>query len=291
MRQLGWRAFVEKARGPSNLTAGVSCLPQKARRLLAHLRRQGASVVTSTAPWGPTRCDDSMRRGPHKSAQDERAFVCEEILDFCHQGYWAVMPYSAVRQWKNLRISPLGVVPQRDRRPRLIVDYSFSGVNADTVPLAPKDSMQFGRALQRVLAKIVHADPRFGPVHLAKIDIADGFYRVWLQWADIPKLGVALPTAPGKLALVAFPLALPMGWVESPPYFTSLTETACDLANIALCTNASASAHSTVHRLEEVASTPHRTVPLRTKVRARPLELPAMGSGESPAHGSSGRVC
>jgi hypothetical protein len=68
--------------------------------------------------------------------------------------------------------------------------------------LAPrKASMQFGPALrQRIFTRIVHADRRYGPVHLAKIDIAaDSFYRVWLQVEDIPKLlGVALlPSAPG----------------------------------------------------------------------------------------------
>ena len=75
---------------------------------------------------------------------------------------------------------------------------------------------------------------------MAKIDIADGFYRVWLQIADIPQLGVALPTTPGGDPLVAFPLALPMGWVESPPYFTSLTETSCGLANNMLARNVGA---------------------------------------------------
>ena len=88
--------------------------------------------------------------------------------------------------WPNLRISPLGVAPQRDRRPRLIVDYTFSGVIADTLALAPKEAMQFGRALQRVLTTIVHANKKYGPVFLSKIDIADGFYRVWVQIADIP---------------------------------------------------------------------------------------------------------
>ena len=66
---------------------------------------------------------------------------------------------------------------------------------------------------------------------MAKIDIADGFYRVWARVEDIPKLGVALPTAPGTPPLIAFPSALPMGWVESPLYFTTLTETSCDVAN------------------------------------------------------------
>lgn len=105
----------------------------------------------------------------------------EEMADFCTQCYWAVFPYSVVREWVNLQASPLGAVPQRDRRPRLIVDYSFSEVNNETVPLAPSEAMQLGRALQHVLARVVHADQRYGHVHLAKIDIVDGFYRVWLQ--------------------------------------------------------------------------------------------------------------
>ena len=78
----------------------------------------------------------------------------------------------------------------------------------------------------------MHADERYGPVYMSKIDIADGFYRVWLQMQDNQELGVALPTSQGEPQMVAFPLALPMGWVESPPYFTALTETACALERI-----------------------------------------------------------
>jgi hypothetical protein len=63
---------------------------------------------------------------------------------------------------------------------------------------------------------------------MAKIDIADGFYRVWVQIDDVPKLVDALPTSPGSAPLVSFPLALPIGWVELPPYFGTLTETLCD---------------------------------------------------------------
>ena len=70
---------------------------------------------------------------------------------------------------------------------------------------------------------IVESDPKYGPVYLTKIDVADRFYyRVWVQVRDIPKLGVLLvPTSPGQQFLVAFPLALPiaLGWVELPPYF------------------------------------------------------------------------
>lgn len=130
----------------------------------------------------------------------------------------------------------------------------MSLVNNDTIKLAPREAMQFGRALQRVLTKLVHSNPRYGPPHLGKIDIADGFYRIPVRAYDVPKLGVALPRTQGP-PLVAFPLTLPMGWVESPPYFTSATETACDLANRALRTGLHP--QRAPHRLTQLAaSTP-----------------------------------
>jgi len=116
--------------------------------------------------------------------------------------------------------------------------------------------------LQRLLSQLVHANPRFGPPRLAKIDVADGFYRVGLRPADIPKLGVILPHTSTGAPLVAFPLALPMGWVESPPFFTALTETACDLANAATLRRGAADLPR-VHPLESVSQTPAPDAPAR----------------------------
>jgi hypothetical protein len=118
----------------------------------------------------------AAERGSHRSAKDEVEFVCLEMLEFCDQGFWTVLPLQAALQLAHLRLSPLGVVPQRNRHPRLIVDFTYSGVNDDTARLAPPEAMQFGKALQRVLSKVVHADLYYyGPVFLGKIDIADGF--------------------------------------------------------------------------------------------------------------------
>lgn len=116
-----------------------------------------------------------------------------------------VVPYHAVQHLPNFRISPLGgVVPQRNRCSHLIVDYTFSGLNVETLPLAPREAMQFSRALQRVCSRIMHSNPQFGPVMMAKIDIADGFFRVWVQLADVPELGVALLSTPGTEPVIAF---------------------------------------------------------------------------------------
>ena len=49
--------------------------------------------------------------------------------------------------------------------------------------------------------------------------------------------------------MVAFPLVLPMGWVNSPPYFSAVTETAADLMNDAF----KRSEEYPPHRLEDQA--------------------------------------
>ena len=149
-------------------------------------------------------------------------FVREEMLEFDQKGFWLVLPASEVQRLldsgeiRSLRVSPMGVVPQRDCRPRLIVDLSFYGINDDTARLAPPESMQFGRTLERLLYLIRHANPRYGPVHLGKVDLADGFYRIGLNSSAITQLVVPLPRFVDEDQLLALPMVLPMGWVESP---------------------------------------------------------------------------
>ena len=147
------------------------------------------------------------------------------------KGQWMVLPYKAVRNLPNLRLSPIGVVPQRERCPWTIVDYTFFGVNDETIPLTAPESMQIGKAIHRIIQAIIRLDPRHGPVYIIKVDVADDFYRIHLAPCDIPTLGVTLPFSHEGEPLIAFPLTLPMGWVNSPPLFCSATETVCDLAN------------------------------------------------------------
>jgi len=156
-----------------------------------------------------------------------------------------------VKHLPNLRLSPLGCVPQRGRRPRLIVDLSFYDVNQETVKTAPPEAMQFGRALDRLLYRIRHANPAHGPVYANKIDISDGFYRIPLDGNTAPNLAIILPALPGEPPLVAIPLSLPMGWVESPPLFCAFTETIADLSNHRYHRR-----HAPPHRLDAIADTP-----------------------------------
>jgi hypothetical protein len=265
LRTHGWDSTVRRLRTPADLPKNIGTLPHKAARLLKHMRDVGVQCKLRTSPWTLQRKDEAIKRGPHKSALEFSDFLTEEMTSMVARGQWMVLPYNLVRDEPTLRIAPAGVVPQHDRRPRTIVDYSHSNLNQETVRLAPSESMQFGRTLPRLLQRIVHADPRHGPVRMSKEDVADGFYRLHLRPGDILALGVAFPPAPDGTPLVAFPLTCPMGWVESPPWFTTATETGADLANLALASDY----EPPPHRLDVVASTPppppEPTLPLHLK--------------------------
>ncbi len=244
IKKRGWHAAITVLRGRSNLHPNVKELPHPAAPLLDRMRRNGVPVVLQSSPWTEVEKQSRFIRGPHKSALEYSEFLATEFLDFCRKGYWMLLPYELVRDMPELRLSPIGVVPQRERRPRVIVDYSYYGVNDETLKLAPQESMQFGKALSRMLQGIIEANPIYGDCYIYKVDVSDGFYRVWLCTSSVAKLGVTLPKMAGLPDLVAFPLVLPMGWTESPPYFSVLTETVCDLTNHDLRRNFRYQAHN-----------------------------------------------
>ena len=239
---LGWSSLMAHQRPFSDLQDNIQNLPHKAGRSLSHLKTKGIPAMSSSPPWTLQQRDDAVSRGSHKSCLGHQKFLDEELKSFVDKGQWLVLPYTAVRELPKLQIHPIGVVPQHGRRPRIIVDLTYSGFNQTAVPLHPSKSMQFGRMLPCFLQKIVNADKRHGPVHMLKVDISDGFYRLALRPDDVPLFGIPWPISTGE-TLIAFPMCLPMGWVSSPPYFFAVTETIADLTNAALQAKAIALPH------------------------------------------------
>ena len=281
--KLGWHGLVAHRR-PTGDFSSLSNVHHPARRLLKLYKYRGAPVKFATPPWTRQQILRALHRGPHKSCHDHIAFLQEEFKDMMSRGQWLVLPYSAVKDLPGLRLSPPGVVPQRNRRPRWICDYSWWGINANTLPLAAKESMQFGHALDRILREILLADPKNGPVYLIKIDISDGFYRIALNIDDIPKLGVVFPTLPGEEPLVAFPLVLPMGWSNSPPIFSTATETIADMANERLNSNVDMPPHHLDDLAESIPSPPPSCPMVTSSDLTCPLVTPpGLTSATSPS--------
>jgi len=232
MGRTGWVSFFDHHQRPHSINPAIHSIPHPAAPYLHRLSRAGVPILLHTSPWSWKQRDLVIQRGAHTSASHQYAsFLHSDLYEYIHMGYWTVLPYSSVRHLPSLRLAPAGVVPQRERRPRPIMDYSYYNVNQDCIPLHPQQSMQFGQTLQRLLQRLVYANPSHGPPLLSKLDLADGYYRVPLSPHAALALAVVIPSDTSKCNLVAIPLTLPMGWGQSPPYFCAFTETICDMAN------------------------------------------------------------
>ena len=115
----------------------------------------------------------------------------------CQRQHTMVLPLSPVKDIGGVQFSLPMVLPQRHRRSQTLCNLTYSGVNEVTVPLAPKEAMQFGQALRRILIQIHHANPCWGPVYMAKDDISDGFYNVFVNANGVKQFSIILPTPPG----------------------------------------------------------------------------------------------
>jgi hypothetical protein len=201
----------------------------------------------------------ALAYGCHCSAILAADYVRGELAKQVSFGHICILPWSQAQHLAGLRLrlSPVGSIPQAGRRERLIYDYTWSGTNGAVLKLAPPKAMQFGGALHRLLHAIVDADPGHGPVHMAKIDLSDAYMRIWLSIANLPKLAFVVPPhASDPEPLIGFHLSLPMGFVESAPYFCASTETAADLINSSWAFANLAPAHPLEHFTKPAPSHP-----------------------------------
>jgi hypothetical protein len=63
----------------------------------------------------------------------------------------------------------------------------------------------------------------------SKLGISNGFWRLVMQEADSFNFAYVLPQQAGEPVSIVVPSAVQMGWVESPPLFCAVTESARDL--------------------------------------------------------------
>ena len=232
LKKVGLTGLIASVQGEPDIHSALGALPHEAAPLLDQMCKKGTPVKIDGPPLTPEQLAAAIAYESHNSCNRDPSFLRIEMMDFVEKGFWIVLPLEDAVGLNGLRLSPASLVPQRNRWDRIVIDYTWSGVNEATRHLSP-DSMQFGHGLQRILQRIYDADPRHGPIYMMKVDIANGFYRVGLAPEDVPSLGVCFPPGPDGKTLVAFPLVLPMGCVESPSQFCAVTETVADLANTA----------------------------------------------------------
>ena len=250
-----WDEFVNTFRGHSYLADDLQDLPHPAAPILKMWQQSGVPVHSKTEPWTSQQKDEAVARGCHPSASVHAEFVRDEMASFIESNFWVVLPYDLVRDLLLLRLTPLAVKEERDRRARLLMDHSWpwlwDNINANTLPGAPPEAMQFGPMLPRLMYYARHANPKFGPVKSGKHDVKDGFYRMFLNAMDCLKLAALLPRYEGEPQLIGIPMSCTMGWAQSPPSFCTMSETVCDLVNEGL--RSGYLLRTPTHRLSEEA--------------------------------------
>ena len=107
------------------------------------------------------------------------------------------------------------------------------------------EAIRFGGALLHILKQVLTADSRLGTVYLSKVDLADAYMRLWVRMEDVPSAAFLIPKkTPSNTQLVGFHISVPMGYIDSTPYFCMDMETVADLANKAISQMEQAGKHS-----------------------------------------------
>ena len=185
----------------------------------------------------------AVEQGPHSSAltPDAKALIEDEVAYQVQAVFTEIMEWEAVQRLapQNLKVSPLAVIPQVNRRGRLLLDLSFlvhwyptdqpkkrirqsdgrllqTSVNSTTKSLSPQQPVkELGRVLLRIF-DFLAAVPPHEVIHLSKIDLSDGFWRMLVAVEDKWHFAYVLPGAPTDPVRLVIPHALQMGWTESP---------------------------------------------------------------------------
>jgi hypothetical protein len=179
--------------------------------------------VDCGVPWAWATVEAAVEKGAHKSATSEESIqlITEDVAYQVAAGYAEVISWAELQKLrpKNLKVSPMAVVPQRDRRGRMILDLSFAvrrgktgrgrkrsqqgkvilphqSVNDSTVRLVPDAPVkELGNVLPRIL-DFMASVPAEEHIHFAKMDLADGYWRMVVEPEARWNFAYVMPTAP-----------------------------------------------------------------------------------------------
>lgn len=204
----------------------------------------GGCPTNTGDPWTKEQMQAAIDRGPHISALvPEAAHQLDmEVQDKVKKGQAKLVKWADIKHDppRNLKISPVAMVPHKSRPYRAILDLSYSimlspieeipSVNSTSEKTAPRGAIsQIGHALGRIIHAFASAKDD-AKIFMAKWDIKDGFWRLDCEVGEEWSFAYVLPSTHGADTTLVIPTSLQMGWIESPPYFCAASETARDVA-------------------------------------------------------------
>ena len=222
---------------------------------LVDFATRGCPVDTGE-PWPKEVIDAARTAGPHVSAltPDNVKLIWDEVDYQVQAKFVKLVPDHTLfgpDSSKEIKISRLAVVPQVDRRGRLILNLSapvelrptrspgarrkrkrlHPSVNETTKEVEDQDPVKaLGTAMNSILHFCFDTPPHW-EIYWQKIDLSDGFWRMIVQAGKEYNFVYEMPPRPkdGGKRFYVVPSSLQMGWKNSPVYFCTATEAGREL--------------------------------------------------------------
>ena len=170
-----------------------------------------------------------MAHTPHQKMR--RIVFRKDLAEQLRSGRVENFPWEVVKLLSGLWLSPLLDITPLGRKPRLIYDLSWSGLDAKAAHDAPKEEMRFRISLQHLIDFILAADMALEPKSISKFESADAYMRIWVRLEDLLVASFLVPMEKDSASqLIDVYLFMPMGYVDSVPLFCVVTKTVKDRA-------------------------------------------------------------
>ena len=168
--------------------------------------------------WTKDEMEAAIEKGPHPSALVPEAAeqLRQETAEKVKKGQARIVRWEGIRDDppKELKISPVAMIPHKSRGFRAILDLSYSvrladkrlsSVNESTVKTAPHGAIdQMGHVLHRIIHAFAEVE-KDSKIFMAKWDIKDGFWRLdceaGQEWNFCYVLPASDPNAPIELVV------------------------------------------------------------------------------------------
>ena len=197
------------------------------------LRQWGTDIglVNYGPDWDWDVIEQAVARGPHRGALDPyNAVTVQEYIQYqVEAGFSYIFPWEEVRKLgpRKLKVSPMAVVPCKNRQRRIILYSSFpfysgrskkgadpiqESVNETTERLAPDAPVKKNVNVFRRLLHFINLVGTEDIFILAKINLLDGLWRILVEEYGKWDFAYMMPDPPGIPIRFVVPSALQMGW-------------------------------------------------------------------------------
>lgn len=202
-------------------------------------------------PWPADVIAAAKEVGPHVSAvtPENVDLMWEDISYQVDAGFVRIVSEKDLfggTPPEELKISRVAVVPQTNRRGRIILNLSSKvklptsrrqtgskchpSVNETTVPAEDQRAVrELGDAMKSLLLFAFETNNRW-EIRWHKVDLSDGFWRMIVEGGKEYNFVFQMPRRPGDTeTFYVVPSSLQMGWKNSPAYFCTATSGAVTL--------------------------------------------------------------